>query len=514
MANHNNIWIVVILSLYLSSIFGLEDCFVEHSSGGCDDNCIESCVSSQRDTCKQNWDRTCVMIGLGNCIPVCISASAEEIKERRVTGVSSGTFSSSVVDSTTADYTSGVSSSSTASSMTTSAALTTAQAVSMVTSGRGSAFVTSAPITSSPLTSGSSSSASSSSSSSSSSSGSTTTDSATTGDTGGILDAGDGGSTNGEAKPISTSSNLGLIAGLIAATGLGVSAAFLGGAVVRRKRAKEQQRSGEEQGSELEAQSNEPVARSAPTSSVPKAETPYSDMNRGTMSPTSDYSKISNENKGVYSGELRESVNKLEKRAVSLEIDYNELEIKSKLGEGAFGAVYMAYWRGSAVAVKQLNKSFVREEDNMEFQREIAVMKNLRPHRNVLTLFGYCHDPLCIVTEYCADGTLKDLLNKKGQPMTEQITFNIVRGIAAGMTHLHFEGLVHRDLAARNILLHQNDVKVADFGMSRLVQNPEDETKTNATVGPLRWMSPNLSMIEFIPIKPMFGVSDVLFLKY
>lgn len=30
---------------------------------------------------------------------------------------------------------------------------------------------------------------------------------------------------------------------------------------------------------------------------------------------------------------------------------------------------------------------------------------------------------------------------------------NIIRGIAAGMLHLHQEGIVHRDLAARNVLV-------------------------------------------------------------
>jgi serine/threonine protein kinase len=33
-------------------------------------------------------------------------------------------------------------------------------------------------------------------------------------------------------------------------------------------------------------------------------------------------------------------------------------------------------------------------------------------------------------------------------------TINILKGIAAGMAHLHKEGIIHRDLAARNILVY------------------------------------------------------------
>jgi serine/threonine protein kinase len=40
---------------------------------------------------------------------------------------------------------------------------------------------------------------------------------------------------------------------------------------------------------------------------------------------------------------------------------------------------------------------------------------------------------------------------------------------AAGVMHLHREGVIHRDLAARNLLLDaEGVVKISDFGFSRL----------------------------------------------
>ena len=49
------------------------------------------------------------------------------------------------------------------------------------------------------------------------------------------------------------------------------------------------------------------------------------------------------------------------------------------------------------------------------------------------------------------------------------IRLKIIKGIAAGMEHLHKEKIVHRDLSARNILLNERDkileAVVADFGL-------------------------------------------------
>eukprot|EP01114_Cavostelium_apophysatum_P013188 TRINITY_DN3132_c0_g1_i5.p1 TRINITY_DN3132_c0_g1~~TRINITY_DN3132_c0_g1_i5.p1 ORF type:complete len:1448 (-),score=345.98 TRINITY_DN3132_c0_g1_i5:8-4351(-) len=169
-------------------------------------------------------------------------------------------------------------------------------------------------------------------------------------------------------------------------------------------------------------------------------------------------------------------------------IPYDEIEIGGKLGAGAFGTVYQGTWRGTDVAVKTITKSDLTEQDISEFLRELVLMKNLRPHTNVITLFGFCTSPLAIVTEFCANGSLYDLLHGE-KKLSEETIFGFVRGIAAGMLHLHSEGIIHRDLACRNILLHGDVVKVSDFGMSRITQK-EESNKTKTTVGPLKWMSP------------------------
>jgi serine/threonine protein kinase len=48
---------------------------------------------------------------------------------------------------------------------------------------------------------------------------------------------------------------------------------------------------------------------------------------------------------------------------------------------------------------------------------------------------------------------LDKLLYDSNVKLNEEYKIQLVRGIAAGMLHLHKHNIVHRDLAARNILL-------------------------------------------------------------
>jgi tyrosine-protein kinase Src len=58
----------------------------------------------------------------------------------------------------------------------------------------------------------------------------------------------------------------------------------------------------------------------------------------------------------------------------------------------------------------------------------------------------------------------------------------LLKPIASGMAYLETEKFIHRDLAARNILIgHNNEAKIADFGLARIIEN--DERIYNAKAG-------------------------------
>lgn len=84
------------------------------------------------------------------------------------------------------------------------------------------------------------------------------------------------------------------------------------------------------------------------------------------------------------------------------------------------------------------------------------------------------------------------------EKMSESERVFLLQGIAHGLGHLHMENVVHRDLAARNILLkktHDRWVpKIADFGLSRLLEQQVGAAQTQTDVGPLKIMAPECLM--------------------
>ena len=160
-------------------------------------------------------------------------------------------------------------------------------------------------------------------------------------------------------------------------------------------------------------------------------------------------------------GVKKASVDTIDPRFV---ITQKELIKGKKVGEGSYGWVYRGTWRDMEVAIKEIN---LREEQAAnQLLIEAAGMQNLRPHGNIVTLYGICAEPIAIVTEFCERGSLDDLLyGKRPFAFSDDEIRKIILGAAKGVNHLHQEGIVHRDLAARNVLVDAQIVaKIADFG--------------------------------------------------
>jgi len=192
--------------------------------------------------------------------------------------------------------------------------------------------------------------------------------------------------------------------------------------------------------------------------------------------------------------------NSLSNKSITLDdnsyvLQMSKLEIIKKIGEGAFGCVYLGILNMTEVAIKQLSKANISEEDIKEFIAEADLMRNLPVHPNVVMFRGVTvpPDPLSIVTDYCNGGSLSEYLkNHPKIPISEKLQF--IKDIAKGMLHLHCgipeKEVIHRDLATRNVLLKNGVAVITDFGLSRVKSSTDDYQKTQQNVGPLKWMSP------------------------
>ncbi|KAJ0398555.1 hypothetical protein P43SY_003384 [Pythium insidiosum] len=154
----------------------------------------------------------------------------------------------------------------------------------------------------------------------------------------------------------------------------------------------------------------------------------------------------------------------------SLHIDYNELKVGEMIGQGAFGTVHKATWRGTTVAVKILVCQYLTADILEEFETEVQIMSILR-HPNICLLMGACLEPpsRCLVIEYLPRGSLWNVLRQEHHfDYSKQTIF--ARDTALGMNYLHsFQPpILHRDLKSPNLLVDTSySIKISDFGLAR-----------------------------------------------
>ncbi|KAL0368859.1 UNVERIFIED_CONTAM: Serine/threonine-protein kinase CTR1 [Sesamum calycinum] len=191
-----------------------------------------------------------------------------------------------------------------------------------------------------------------------------------------------------------------------------------------------------------------------------------------------------------------------------LEISWDELHIKERVGAGSFGTVHRAEWHGSDVAVKVLTVQDFHDDQLKEFLREVAIMKRIR-HPNVVLFMGAVtkRPHLSIVTEYLPRGSLFRLIHRPaaGEILDQRRRLRMALDVAKGVNYLHrlTPPIVHWDLKSPNLLVDKNwNVKVCDFGLSRFKANTFISSKSVA--GTPEWMAP-----EFLRGEPSNEKSDV-----
>ncbi|XP_046427301.1 tyrosine-protein kinase Src42A isoform X2 [Neodiprion pinetum] len=182
------------------------------------------------------------------------------------------------------------------------------------------------------------------------------------------------------------------------------------------------------------------------------------------------------------------------------EIDRSSLKFVRKLGQGQFGEVWEGLWNNTTpVAIKTLKPGTM---DPKDFLAEAQIMKKLR-HAKLIQLYAVCtmEEPIYIITELMRNGSLLEFLQGKGRGLKLAQLIDMSAQIAAGMAYLESQNYIHRDLAARNVLVaDSNIVKIADFGLARLIKEDEYEARIGARF-PIKWTAPEAANYSKFSIK-------------
>ncbi|HYE14565.1 MAG TPA: protein kinase [Pyrinomonadaceae bacterium] len=176
-------------------------------------------------------------------------------------------------------------------------------------------------------------------------------------------------------------------------------------------------------------------------------------------------------------------------------------EIKSLLGEGGMGEVYLARdtHLDRPVALKLLSAHFMADEEHVRrFQREALAASALN-HPNIVTVHevGEWNGRDFLVTEYVEGVTLRTRM--RGRRLSPAAAIDIALQVAGALSAAHDAGIVHRDIKPENVVLRPDGlVKVLDFGIAKYAgpargrdaKHSWVKTATGVVIGTTAYMSP------------------------
>ena len=175
------------------------------------------------------------------------------------------------------------------------------------------------------------------------------------------------------------------------------------------------------------------------------------------------------------------------------------------IGSGGMGEV----WRGvdevlgREVAVKlmrpgrdDVDTEGLSSADRFRLEAQAAAKVN-DPHVVTIHDFGSYDGRLFLVMEMVDGRTLSEELATVGVMEPAQAA-SVVAQAAAGLQAAHDHGIIHRDLKPSNLLVAMDGtVKVADFGIARLVTHPSlTDTAPGEVAGTPHYLAPERAMGE------------------
>lgn len=177
--------------------------------------------------------------------------------------------------------------------------------------------------------------------------------------------------------------------------------------------------------------------------------------------------------------------------------DMNEV-----IGSGAYGKVYKGYYlpnyatestKDIVLAIKEIpilaNKGEA-EQFKKTVLAEIDMMKKLQ-HKNIVRFIDVKRTDnfFYIITEFCKEGSLAAFLRKN--TLTEKEIIFYIKQIIEGFKYLYGKKIMHRDVKPENILLHNNVIKLADFGFAKNIKECA-KAEEHTIVGTVYYMSPEI----------------------
>lgn len=179
--------------------------------------------------------------------------------------------------------------------------------------------------------------------------------------------------------------------------------------------------------------------------------------------------------------------------------------LSKELGRGAMGVVYHARdtRTGADVALKVLksadNDSLLdRSRSLNRFEREAKTVQTFH-HQSIVKVYDCVFSqtdkaPSFIVMEYLPGPTLAELLQEQDRLPVEQV-ITIGRQLFDALAYAHRRKTIHRDIKPSNLIFSgEGRLKVADFGIAKVLDDSQQLTLTQEVLGTFGYMPPEQLM--------------------
>lgn len=169
-----------------------------------------------------------------------------------------------------------------------------------------------------------------------------------------------------------------------------------------------------------------------------------------------------------------------------------QYQIIEPIGQGGMATVYKANQpnleRQVAIKVLPTQQTLQIPELKQRFIREARAVAQLsHPHILPIYDFGFESDISYYVMKYIpGSGTLKNLL---GQPIALPTVGKYIEQISSALDHAHEQNIIHRDIKPANVLLENDWLYLADFGLAKIGMDSQ-LTTDGMVVGTPEYISP------------------------
>ena len=179
---------------------------------------------------------------------------------------------------------------------------------------------------------------------------------------------------------------------------------------------------------------------------------------------------------------------------MDLQVNTSHYNSIRSLGKGAFGEVFQ-YEKLEEYSENNEPK-YLAVKKCAGGEKEIKIMKSIPAHPNIVRCLAFIlGDMTEIYLEFCDTDMKRYMTDNRGNISHNPLMYmTLSRQMVDGLAHIHSHKICHRDLKPENILIkfsgHEVIPKLADFGISRLINF--DETQTTTIAGTVKYMSPEM----------------------